>query len=345
MPTGKLGNWYGLQALRPLPYTINVRSLRRKVKIPPPLTVNELRKYRHALRKALTIYMIEAGTLHLTATERRAILSDLQKAALKFARRPSKQFADELLDLLDGLDVNTAALIERLVVKCGHPKTAVVVLKRQLRGLFSLAVYPDEEFCVKACESFLDPLAHITDRESRNRPQGAGIVSRAVIDRAASFYVKNFPVVRILATLEIDQPSNACGRRRKPKGRWPDPPLANLVLALEPIWCRVTGQAMSLNTTSTPGRKDVRNSKSCPFAKWAATLIGDAVGTAGQKQTLVHDPCQRELDRPFLRTHAGLLTGGIAPEAGAQAAATAQEIANIVRSLRKTNTKIKNRPR
>ena len=110
-----------------------------EVKTPPPLlTRDRLEKYRRDLRTALTFYRIEGATLHLTATERRALLSDVKKAAIKFIERPSKQSADKLLGLLDGLNVNTAVLIERLVVQCGQPKTAVVALKRELRGLFSL---------------------------------------------------------------------------------------------------------------------------------------------------------------------------------------------------------------
>jgi hypothetical protein len=294
MPTGKLGNWYsGPQALQPLSYAVSVRSLRRfprrKAKRPPPpLTRDKLRKYRRDLRKALMFYRIEGATLHLTATERRARLFDVKRAAFKFIECPSKESADNLLDLLDGLDVNTAVLLERLVVQCDQPKTALVALKRELRGLFSLAIYADELPDFKACESFLDPPEHTKDLEFQDRPQGAVIVSRAVIDRAASFYVKNFPVVRILANLEIDRPSTGRSQRCRPKGRWPDPPLANLIVALEPVWCGVTGRQMSLNTTVPPRtEKNVLNSKNCPFAKWAAGLITDAMGTAAQKQILV----------------------------------------------------------
>ena len=51
-------------------------------------------------------------------------------------------------------------------------------------------------------------------------------------------------------------------------GRWPDPALANLVAALEPMWCRVTGRTAGLVSKDKDGE-----AKTCPFAEWLGELI------------------------------------------------------------------------
>jgi hypothetical protein len=245
MPAGRPGISGGHAWARPLSHAVSVRSLRRRAKGgTQPLNAQEVREYRRLLRKLVAIYRIACVTPQPTSTERRRTLGKIKTAAERFLKTSRQLWADKLLDHLDSADVNTRSILNREIISHGHKSNALVAMKRELRGLFSPSVYPDE--------IGLAP----------------GVVSRAMKDRAESFWIGGRSVVQVLANIEIEAlvPGS---------GRWPDPPLANLVAGLEPIWCRVTGRTAALVSDD----KELDTTK-CPFAEW----LGDLLESIGRQR-------------------------------------------------------------
>ena len=70
-----------------------------------------------------------------------------------------------------------------------------------------------------------------------------------------------FPGVTALAEMDV-------GFLVPRSGRWPDPALANLVAAVEPIWRRVTGRTPARVSTNREG-----DEQTCPFARWLGQMI------------------------------------------------------------------------
>jgi hypothetical protein len=238
MPAGKLGPSGGHSFILPLPYTVNVRSLRKRAKrTTPPPTVRDLRECRRILRKSVSIYRIACATPQPTATEQRRSLSMIKTAARRFIKGPSKAWADKLLNYLEAADANSRSIINREVIAHGHPSNALITTKRLLRELFLQSIYPDE--------------AMPTRRD----------ISRASADKIQVFRSRGYPVVRLLADMEIDAlvPGS---------GRWPDPALANLVANLQPLWRRITGRTAALISKDKVGEL-----KQCHFADWLGELL------------------------------------------------------------------------
>jgi predicted nucleotidyltransferase len=188
-------------------------------------------------------------------------------------------------------------------------------MERQLKGLFSVALYPDE--LVHASGSTHDQiLMHQLTREYLSRGilitfgsaksdlavkeiDPCRVGSRAMPDRFMTFRRSGaLDVIDTLAKLASRDLVTQTGRLRKlvtQTGRWPDPALANLVVILVPVWCRVTGEKKTkLSTTDTPDNKGVYNSKTSRFAKWLATLISDAVGTVRHEELILGGEAARE---------------------------------------------------
>lgn len=233
MPSGKLGPSGGYAWVKALPYSVSIRSLRLWARgSAPSLDVAELRQLRQLLRMHVRVYRIAVQTPLCTATERRKSLGKIKTAATRLNTNISRQWAERFLRSLDDVDANTRAVIYRHLASMGIRWTAILGMKRQLRDLYFLSIYPDEAF------------------------PAPGRLSRAQLDRVARFVTECMPTVRALAGID----SRVLVPRQ---GKWPDPAQANLVAALEPIWCRVTGWSAGLTSVDKVGEK-----KRCRFAEW-----------------------------------------------------------------------------
>jgi hypothetical protein len=110
-------------------------------------------------------------------------------------------------------------------------------LRRQLGELYFASSYADEA------------------------PRTDGTPSRAQIDRICRFVVDCGPGVRALAALNVDELAPV-------GGKWRNPAEANLILALIPLWRRVTAR--------TPGLTGLRresDEKQCRYAEWLAHIL------------------------------------------------------------------------
>jgi hypothetical protein len=169
-------------------------------------------------------------------------LGKIKNAAAKFIEPKSRKrlWAERLLEYLIESDVHTNKLLYLDVSTHGHGPAGVIALKNQLRELFSRSIYPHES------------------------PPIPGTISQAELDRLVEFMLSGFPVVKVLANINIDAlvPSS---------GRWPDPALANLVAGVKPIWRRVTGRTAGLISRDRSG-----DAKDCPFANWLVGLLEQA---------------------------------------------------------------------
>ena len=249
MPSGRPGLSGGSALVLPLTHEVSVRSLRlraKRVRPPPPLTVPELREYRRLLRKLVSIYRIACATPRPTATERRRTLGKIKTAAGRFIETPKKPWANKLRDYLEAADVNTRSILNREIISHGHSSKALIAMKRELRDLFSLSIFPPESL--------------------------SSAVAQASMDRSKAFLTGGFLVVRVLADIQVNTlvPGS---------GRWPDPALANLVAGLEPMWRRVTGRTAALipdNETQVSSG----DAKKCPFAEW----LGDLLESIGRQR-------------------------------------------------------------
>ena len=259
MPAGKPGISGGVGWSIPLSHAVNIRSLRLQAKwtpSPAPLTKLELRAHRDLLRKLASKYRIACGTPQPTATDRRKILRKIKTSATRFNDTGKRQWAYKLLNYLGAADLNTRALLSRELVSQGHRRTALSAMKRELGNLFSVSIYPGEP------------------QPTRHAP------SQASLDRCKAFLTGGLPIVRVLAKIDANAlvPANA---------RWPDPPLAELVTGLEPVWRRVTGRTAGLISVDAENRKQV-----CRFAEWLGDVL-QGVGlprpSAGRVLGIVQD--------------------------------------------------------
>jgi hypothetical protein len=92
-------------------------------------------------------------------------------------------------------------------------------------------------------------------------PPEVGRPSRAQLDRIAIFCVQSAPIVRALAKLKV--------RSLVPQsGKWANPAEANLVAAVQPIWCRVTGWSAGLTSIDSAG-----DEKRCRYAEWLRDML------------------------------------------------------------------------
>jgi hypothetical protein len=226
--------------MKTLPYSVSIRSLRR-----PPwarssarsLDVPELRQLRKLLRMHIMAYRIAVQTPLCTATERRKSLGKIKTAAMRLIENPSRQWAERFLRSLDDVDANTRAVVYRHLWSMGIRWTAIPGIKRQLGDLYYLSVYHDEAY------------------------PAPGRLSRAQHDRVARFEIECLPTVRALASID----SRVLVSRQ---GKWRDPAQANLVAALEPVWCRVTGRSAGLTSIDKVGAQ-----KRCRFAEWLKEIL------------------------------------------------------------------------
>jgi hypothetical protein len=205
------------------------------------LANTELRELRQLLREHIRIYRIALQTPLSTATERRQCLGRIKTAAMRFIAKPNQQWAERLLRAVD-VDDNTRAVIYRHLAKSGIKWTAFSGMKRQLEDLYLPSV-PDEP---------IPP---------------PGQLSLAQQNRVARF-AQCVPTVIALAGID---PLVLVPLRRKDgrrSGKWPDPAQANLIAALEPLWCRVTGYSAGLTSIDRAGEE-----KRCRFAEWLNELL------------------------------------------------------------------------
>lgn len=246
MPAGRPPVSGGGAFVIPLSHAVNIRSLRllaRRRRPPPPLSKLELRERRHLLRRLVSKYRIACATPQPTATERRKTLSKIKTAARRFIKTEERLWADKLLDYLNTADVNTIALIRRNISSTKDDWRAWSSMKRQLGSLFSVANYPGEIL------------------------SGTSARSQASLDRWEAFQASGISIVHELATINISELVPV-------SGHWPDPPLADLVAGLEPIWRRVTGRTAGLISVDAEA-----DTKACPFAEWLRDIL-QAVGLA-----------------------------------------------------------------
>jgi hypothetical protein len=101
-----------------------------------------------------------------------------------------------------------------------------------------------------------------TKRQLRSLIFVAGWPSGAQLDRATRFVVECAPVVRALAAMDVSILVPG-------KGKWTNPAQANLVAALQPIWCRVTGRTAGLTAANLEG------DKRCRYAEWLRELLAE----------------------------------------------------------------------
>jgi hypothetical protein len=336
MPAGKLEIWGGqARALKSLPHTISVRSLRQWAKKPRTLTVEELRDCRRKLRYQFRIYYIARCTPHPTASDRRKRFKKIKAAAANFAshyrsverreylgkwiidnlthrdddqnpKAAAIRWANKLLDNLEALDENTNKVLNRHVLNHNQCRTsarfpeegrrrwaqlkALAAMKRQLKGLFSVAVNSDEltSGSSSACDQILkmhqltrEMLSHgvfvsfepeefeLIAQGIRNAgfleplaSDGDSAASSAMRDRFTTFRQSGaLDVIDILAKLDILKLVPTAGF-------WTDPPLTKLVAGLEPIWDQVTGRLLGLSLIS-----EDRNAKICLMAEWIRDLL------------------------------------------------------------------------
>lgn len=80
------------------------------------------------------------------------------------------------------------------------------------------------------------------------------------LDRAKRFVAECVPVVRVLAAMNVRTLVSG-------KGKWANPAQANLIAALQPIWCRVTGRTAGLTAANLEG------DKRCQYAEWLRELL------------------------------------------------------------------------
>jgi hypothetical protein len=204
-----------------------------------PLSVNELRECRRVIRKFVRIYRIASANPQPTATERRSLLRGIKTAAIRFLKKPDRHWRDRLIDQLGATDSNTNNVLYKYISdRTEKPRTALIALKRSLFDLFSSALYPGE------C------------------PPAPGVISRVSQDLICAFLVNDLPVVRALAGMDL------AVLVPKKQRLWPDPALANLVAALVPVWCRVTGRTAALISDDETGE-----TKRSPFAQWLGDLL------------------------------------------------------------------------
>lgn len=236
MPAGKLGPSGGYGWATQLPYSVSIRALRKAKPGGPPLTKPELRKLRRILRDSVTIYQIAIQMPVTTATERRRIFGRIRTNTSHFLTAPTQEHAERLLESLDAADPNTRAVLHRELGTRGFHATALPRLKRQLGTLFFFTAYPDEP------------------------PPQVGRPSRAQLDRARTFCIEYGPVLLALADIDV--------RALSPRsGKWANPAQANLIAALEQVWCRVTGRTSGLTSVNVMGEKQ------CLYADWLGQVL------------------------------------------------------------------------
>jgi hypothetical protein len=243
MPAGKPGILGGYGGGGPLTHAVSIRSLRRRRKrnnTPPPLSKEELREQRRLLRKWFRIYLIEHSGSQPTATDRRLALEMIKTAARRLIASPKESRATKLLNHLDTADQTTRAVLARELGAQGHDW---IETKNALRSL-----------CFEASIDSLRVLQCSND-------------DRSNVSANHAFSGFDVPGVGVWANLDVD--------KLLPVGGWRDPPLANLIVGLEPIWRRVTGR------TAGPISLDkVGDAKRSPFSDW----LGDMMEAINLKQ-------------------------------------------------------------
>jgi len=141
MPAGKAAVAGGTLLILPLPYGVNIRSMRRHSKPnAQTLSVSELKNYRKALRFAFKIYRIDCARPAPTGTERQKTLGAIKSAARRFADSGKPLWADRLLTALDTPDLDARRLAYRALQAKGYPPIEV---KRMLVDVYARHASPD----------------------------------------------------------------------------------------------------------------------------------------------------------------------------------------------------------
>ena len=229
MAGGKASVSGGGAWVTPLPFTISVRSMRLRAKTGMrPLTVFELRKDRKDLRYAFKIYQISCATPNSTPTERRKMLGSIKTAARNLAKAPPTAFKG-------GTFTGQKRWADRLLDEINAADKNTLAIITRVIGRRNWAPF----------RKHLSSVARSLPGEAHE-------------DQYLSEYIST---VQYMANINIEDfaPTRA---------RWPDPPLASLVMATAPIWKRVTGRTAGLVSTDNGG--DLKES---PFADWLQELL------------------------------------------------------------------------
>jgi len=242
VPTGRPGISRGHAWALPLPDSVNLESLRRWTRPGKmPLATSELQQCQRFLRDLFNQYRIACATPQPTATEQRRVLRRIRTTAARFLKTLTPESANRLLDCLGEVDMNTKSLLYRHISSAADPKarSALIRMNRELMGLWS-------------------PLSW------NELPPSTEAIIRVLKPRLEVF-AKYLPILKSLANIEVNElvPGS---------GRWPDPPLANLVAGLLPIWQRVTGRPGGFVSRYDKGVVDA-NQQRCDFAEWLGALL------------------------------------------------------------------------
>jgi hypothetical protein len=209
-------------------------------------------------------------------------------------------WANKLLVRLEALDKETRGILNSHVFKIVRRHMALANAVRQLNGLFSILDYSTAspgawkmyqlrreqlsrgEFAKLEPEEFE---LHGAASFAPSAFDSANAASSAIRDRFRTFRESGaLEVIDTLAKIDICKlvmfvspaaaPRENGNAIRQKSGQWRDPALTALVLTLEPIWCRVTGEE-KVRLSTVDAEHHLKTSR---FVKWLATLIADALG-------------------------------------------------------------------
>lgn len=268
MPSGKLANEIASGFVASLPDAVSIQSLekyRRVIKpLPEVATEDEIQLYERQLRFRLRQYIAASQTPHVTPTQRRDALKKIKSATIKFIRRPSPESANLLLNNMQSIDRNTSMVLVEELTSQSLERSAWQDTRRSLGDYYQYG-----------CWIFYT-----------GEPDDYSIaVRKLAIDALA----KSLPVLDILSKIEPDE---LVPRQR---ARFPNPAMADLVLALSPIWKRFTGRSLTREywVDTSKGKHathETNNVEDHHYYEWLKSIF-DAAGldTAGLTKGLVDD--------------------------------------------------------